>query len=96
MESIAALRERCQKPDYKTVGNWMARHVTREMALYATRLILRTPLRADSVALLSLGCGLAGAVFLAMPAAWTLVTGAVLLQIWYLLDHVDGQVARYY
>ncbi len=96
VESIAALRAVCQKPDYKTVGNWMARHITRDMALYVTWLVLHTRLRADSIALVSLVCGLASAVLIAIPSASAFFAGALLLQLWYLLDHVDGQVARYY
>ena len=74
----------------------MARYIVRDLAIYGTWIVLHTPLRADSIALISLLCGFASAFLLAIPSAWALLAGALMLQIWYFLDHVDGQVARYY
>ena len=90
------LRSICQKPKYRTVGNWMARFIVRDLAIYGTWLVLHTPMRADSIALISLLCGFASAFLLAIPTAAALFAGAFMLQVWYFLDHVDGQVARYY
>ena len=90
------LRELCQKPNYRNVGNWMARYITRDMAIYVTWLVLHTRWRADTIALISLLCGLTSALLISMLSAAAFLTGAILLQCWYLLDHVDGQVARYY
>ncbi len=96
IESPARLREICQKPNYRQVGNWMARHITRDMAIYLTWLVLHTPLRADSIALISLVCGFLAAYLVSVPTVACLLAGALMLQFWYLLDHVDGQVARYH
>ena len=94
--SPAQLRDLCQKPNYRTVGNWMARRIIRDMAIYLTWLVLHTPARADTVAVISLICGLVSAVLVSIPTAAAFFAGALMLQLWYLLDHVDGQVARYY
>jgi hypothetical protein len=40
------------------------------------------------------GCGLAAAAALGWGSARGWIIAAVLLQLWYLLDHVDGQLAR--
>lgn len=93
--SLAELNQICQKADYKTKGNWMARHITRDMALPVTWLLLHTPATANHVTALSMGV-----ILLAGCAFWTgspaaVFLGAVLFQFWYLLDHVDGQIARY-
>jgi phosphatidylglycerophosphate synthase len=98
MKKIEPLRELnniAQKPDYKKVGNWMARNITREMALPVTWLFLHLPITANGVTLIAFIFGASSAVFFAMGTRSGMLWGAALLQIWYLLDHVDGQVARY-
>jgi len=93
--SLEELNRIVQKPDYKKVGNWMARNVTRDMALPLTRLFLHTPITANQVTFLSFVSALAGCAFLALGGKVGVLVGAFLIQLWYLLDHVDGQVARY-
>jgi phosphatidylglycerophosphate synthase len=86
---------RCQKPNHRQQGNWMARRVTRPMALRVTWVIHRTGISAHAMTLIAWAIGLAAAACLGRgtPLAWLCGTG--LLQLWYLLDHVDGQLARY-
>ncbi len=95
VESIKALNEICQKPDYKTKGNWYVRTILRDAALPMTWLLLHTKISADQVTLISLAVALVGMVALAMPGNGWFVAGVLLLQLWYYLDHVDGQIARY-
>lgn len=95
VESFRELNQLCQKPDYKTKGNWYVRAVLREAALPATWLLLHTPVTANQVTLISLLAALLGMFFLAVPGEAAFLTGALLLQFWYYLDHVDGQIARY-
>ncbi len=84
----------CQKPDHRRVGNWMARHVTRPAALQITRVIAPSGISAHAVTLLAWAWGMAGAAAFAWGTIWGWVAGAATLQVWYLLDHVDGQIAR--
>jgi hypothetical protein len=94
--SLEELEGRCQKRDYRRVGNWMARRVSRPLALRITWVVQRWGVSAHAatclaglfalVAAICFGCG--------TVAGW--LAGAVLLQVWYLLDHVDGQLARLY
>ena len=95
MESLKELNVICQKPDYKTKGNWYVRTILRDAALPVTWLLLHTKITADQVTLASLAVALLGMIALALPGTGWFVAGVLLLQLWYYLDHVDGQIARY-
>lgn len=93
--SLAELERRCQKPDHRRVGNWMARRVSRPLALRVTWLVLPWGLSAH----VATGCAalvaLASALSFGFGSLSSWLLGAALLQLWYLLDHVDGQLARF-
>ncbi len=95
VEPLGELGKICQKPRYKEAGNWMVRTFLRDAALPITWLLLHTGVTANQVTTASLLIGLLGIFFLALPGAFFFLAGALLLQLWYLLDHVDGQIARY-
>ena len=95
VESLKELNQICQKPDYKTKGNWMVRHILRDAALPATWLLLHTPVTANQVTTVSLVIGVAGILLFGHESRSLFLLGALLLQTWYFLDHVDGQIARY-
>lgn len=95
MESLRELNQKVQKPRYKEVGNWMVRHILRDAALPITWLLLHTSITANQVTLVSLGVALFGIFLLAFASWGSFLSGVLCLQIWYLLDHVDGQIARY-
>lgn len=95
MESLRELNAICQKPDYQTVGNWMVRKILRPAALPITWLLLHTSVTANQVTAAALFMGLLGNVLIALPGAGAFLAGVICLQLWYLLDHVDGQIARY-
>jgi len=92
--SLATLERRCQKPDHRRVGNWMARHVARPAALRITRVVAPWGVSANVATLAAWGCGVAAALALGWGTVGGWIAGAVMLQLWYLLDHVDGQLAR--
>lgn len=87
---------RCQKPDHRRVGTWLARRVARPAALRITWLAIPLGIRAHQATGLAwlTALGAAFCLGLGTPAAW--LTAALLLQLWYLLDHVDGQLARWH
>lgn len=95
VESLRELNRICQKPRYKEAGNWMVRHIVRDAALPLTWLLLHTPVTANQVTLASLILGLAGIALFAFSSHTLFLWGTLLLQFWYYLDHVDGQIARY-
>ncbi|MBN2295071.1 MAG: hypothetical protein JXM70_21765, partial [Pirellulales bacterium] len=91
--SLEELERICQKPDHRRLGNWMARRLSRPTALRVTWLIVPWGISANAATLLAWAVGMASAAAFAMgsPGWWLLA--AALLQLWYLLDHVDGQLA---
>lgn len=92
--TLAELERRCQKPNHRQVGNWMARYVARPMALRVTWLLAPTGVSAHAATCSAIAAALLAAVCLATGGMGFCVAGAMLLQVWYLLDHVDGQLAR--
>ncbi len=92
--NLAALERRCQKPDHQRVGNWMARRITRPAALRVTMVVAPWGVSANMATLAAWACGIAAAATFAWGTVWGWLLGAGLLQLWYLLDHVDGQLAR--
>ena len=95
VESLKELGEKCQKPHWREVGNWMVRKIERPLALYFTWLFLHTPLTANQVTVLSIGVGMLGGICLFSSQAFLFLLGVFFFHAWYLLDHVDGQIARY-
>jgi phosphatidylglycerophosphate synthase len=92
--SLTELDRICQKPQHRRVGNWMARRVSRPMALRVTWLVAPWGASAHLTTLAAWTSGVAAAAALASGTVGGWLTGAVLLQLWYLSDHVDGQLAR--
>jgi phosphatidylglycerophosphate synthase len=72
----------------------MARRISRPVALRITRVVAPWGVSAHGVTLLAWATagGAVCALAWGTPGGWLL--GAGLLQLWYLLDHVDGQLAR--
>ncbi len=67
----------------------------RPLSLYVTYLALRLGLTANQVTVLQTIAGLAGAVCLAFPTTVMTISGIALLQFGFVLDNVDGEVARF-
>lgn len=95
MGSLKELNRICQKADYKKQGNWMVRTFLRDAALPCTWLLLQTKITANQVTLLAILVGLLSCLYLALPGGGPFLIAVFLLQLWYYLDHVDGQIARY-
>jgi phosphatidylglycerophosphate synthase len=91
---LQELERRCQKPDHRRLGNWMARRITRPAALRITWVVAPWGVSANAATLLAWACGAAAAAALGWGTTAGWLTAAGLLQLWYLLDHVDGQLAR--
>ncbi|MCZ6775681.1 MAG: CDP-alcohol phosphatidyltransferase family protein [Ignavibacteria bacterium] len=67
----------------------------RPLSLYLTYLALRLGLTANQVTVSQTIVGLMGVAFLASPTPTLTITGLLLLQCGYMLDNVDGEVARF-
>jgi phosphatidylglycerophosphate synthase len=66
------------------------------LALRVTWVAVGWGLSAHAVTCLAWLCGLAAAAFFSSGSVAGWLAAAFLLQLWYLLDHVDGQLARYH
>jgi len=92
--TLAELERLCQKPDHRRLGNWMARRVSRPAALRVTWIVSPWGVSANAATLAAWAAGVAAAVSLGWGSVGGWLLAAGLLQVWYLLDHVDGQLAR--
>lgn len=72
----------------------MPQNINRLLTRPLTRLLLKTPLSANQVTFLSLAVGLAAGPFFAQRQYALNLAGALLFQLYYLLDNCDGDVAR--
>jgi phosphatidylglycerophosphate synthase len=67
----------------------------RPLSIRITWVLLHTGLSANQVTVLAVLTGMAGALMLAWSSFWPLVGALVLLQLSFVLDYSDGEVARY-
>jgi phosphatidylglycerophosphate synthase len=67
----------------------------RRISIRLTWLLLHTRLSANQVTVLAILIGIAGAALLAWSDFWPLVGGVILLQLSFVLDYSDGEIARY-
>lgn len=94
MIPLRELESRCQKPDHRRVGNFMARRIARPAALRITWVVADSGLSANMATLAAWATAVVAAAAFGHGTIVGWLVGAVLLQIWYVLDHVDGQLAR--
>lgn len=95
METIEELKKICQGTIHKDVSNVYMRYVCRPLSIRLTHFLLPTTVTADQVSQVMIGAGFFSAFVLALPWNFTFLLGALLLQLWYLIDCMDGEVARY-
>lgn len=77
-------------------SEWLAYYFIRPLSFYCTWLLINLGLSANASTWFSLLAGLAGIAMLACPEFAVQVAGASLLIAWLILDHVDGNIARYH
>lgn len=94
MESIKRLREICQPKSSKKIP--YTEQFYRKFSIYITKFLLsKTNINANQVTAFSILVGILAGVFFSFGKSWTMLTGAVLLNVWYFIDHLDGEIARY-
>ncbi|WP_165975799.1 CDP-alcohol phosphatidyltransferase family protein [Actinomadura rubrisoli] len=101
--SIADIRRYGQPPGLKDRRNeehWAGRLYMRDLSPYFAWIFLRLGFSPNQLTYLMMLSGVAAGVVVSLPAAgtaalWTALGGAVLIQVYLLLDCVDGEVARY-
>ncbi len=95
MESIAELKTICQTTAKKDISNVYMRYVCRSLSIYITRFLIPTQVTADQVSLAMIITGLIANLFFLSSYRFLFFLGTLILQLWYILDCVDGEVARY-
>lgn len=88
-------RRRCLKTDSDRIGTWTARRIARPTALWITWLAAPCGVTANQATLLAALTALGAMIGFGYGSPLSWLSGAVLLEIWYILDHVDGQLARH-
>jgi phosphatidylglycerophosphate synthase len=69
--------------------------VARPISVYLTWMLLQTPLRANHVTTLHLILGILGSALLGHPSLTVRLGGCALLYVGFVLDNVDGEIARF-
>lgn len=91
---LKELARQCQKLGHPHIGSWMARRIARPLALRVTWLAAPWGVSAHTATLAAWGTGLIAATAFCLGNLGGWLLGAALWQLYYLLDHVDGQLAR--
>ena len=92
-KSIKELREICQKEH--TNESWYVINFARRFSIYFTKFFLYTPISANQITVLMTILGVICGFLFALGTVFYSLLGALLLQFWFILDHVDGEIARY-
>jgi phosphatidylglycerophosphate synthase len=93
-DSIKHLRKVCQA-DRLAHDTWHGRYIARTISIYITYVFLKIGISANVATLLLLISGIAGSVLLSFADKGLFFLGTMILQFWFILDHVDGEIARY-
>jgi phosphatidylglycerophosphate synthase len=77
----------------KETNFWVYLYV-RKLSFYVTWLCIRIGLTANQVTFISLILGMVGCFFMIMGDRESTIIGAILINLWAILDCVDGNIAR--
>jgi phosphatidylglycerophosphate synthase len=91
---IFEMREKCQRSREK-VDTWYGINIARRISIYVTWLFVSCGMNAMSATTLFVASGFLASGLLMSGREPFFLMGAVALHIWYILDHVDGEVARW-
>ena len=80
----------------KKVDAWDSNHIYRPISIRLTWLLVRTPVRPNTVTVAGGVLGAIGAALFAIPtlSMWVRLGGLLLIQAAIVFDHIDGELAR--
>ncbi len=93
MRSVKELRAKCQAGKEGS-DTWYGRCFARKISIYFTIAFIKLGIRANVVTGMFLLSGIVAACLFAIGTKESILAGALMLQLWYILDHSDGEVAR--
>jgi len=94
MVTIQELKKICQEIRRET-DDWYMWHVLRKISIRVTWLLLHTPISANGVTFLFIINGMLICIVFIFGTKLAFFIGSLMLQFWYVLDMVDGEIARY-
>lgn len=96
--TLNELRAVAQPPSVlgrRNAEHWVALLYTRRLSLRLTRVLVGTPVTADAVTYAMMMVGIAGGALLLVPGVPGALLAALAIQLYLLLDCVDGEIARW-
>jgi phosphatidylglycerophosphate synthase len=96
--SLAELRAVAQPATVvgrRSAEHWAGRLYMRRVSAHVTRLLVPVPVTPNQLTVLMIVVGVLAAAVLAWPGLTTALTALVLVQVYLLLDCVDGELARW-
>ena len=95
METWKEFRKKIEKDQTSLKADWYGRYFIWKISAPITYLLVRTPISANQVTVIQEIIGTIGAIMLAVPSIKIMLLGIFLIQFGFILDCVDGEVARY-
>ena len=95
MESWKEFSKKIEKDQTDLKADWYGRFFVWKISAPITYLLVRTPISANQVTVIQEIIGTIGAIMLAVPSIKIMLLGIFLIQFGFILDCVDGEVARY-
>lgn len=95
---LAELRAVCQPASLmgrRSAEHWAGRLYMRRTSLHVTRYAIDWPVTPNQLTVAMMAVGFAGALVATVPAFWSALVAALAVQVYLLLDCVDGEVARW-
>jgi phosphatidylglycerophosphate synthase len=92
--NIAHYRRLCQKNEEENY--FFDKYIFRKISIYFTIIFIKLRLTANQATFLSLLASLGSCYFLMQNTTGAMLLGPLLIFTYYMLDHVDGELARYY
>jgi phosphatidylglycerophosphate synthase len=95
MESWREFSKKIEKDQTDLKADWYGRFFVWKISAPITYLLVRTPISANQITVIQEIIGTIGAIMLAVPSIKIMLLGIFLIQFGFILDCVDGEVARY-
>jgi len=92
-KSIEELKKICFKGNYETLPTY-PRYVTHKISIRIVKLLLHSRITPNQITLLSIVVGIISSIVFASGLPICFFIGALILELYYVLDAVDGQLAR--
>ncbi|MCR3921774.1 MAG: CDP-alcohol phosphatidyltransferase family protein [Firmicutes bacterium] len=92
--TVQEYRQLCQKNEEENY--FFDKYIFRKISIYFTIIFIKLHISANQATFLSLVSALASLYFLQLNSPTAQLFATALIFLYYMLDHVDGELARYY